>query len=199
MVFFTNRCKNRNCPLFKNSTSQPSTIIIVHWIACIKGSFLYGFFPFDSPNEFPSFLHHLWAGSPEKSQGISHRRAGFWPATKKLNHQKLEIPLLHPVPLTLCRSVITIRQGLVLCWEQRGRLSLPDPVLLVRSCLVHSRGSTCNRCWWSTAEHPHSQRVIRKLSWACWRGPVFPGPPWRLPMVIPFWMYRGDWRGPFGS
>lgn len=61
-------------------------------------------------------------------------------------------------------SVVTIRQGLILRWEQRGRLPLPDAVLLVRSSLGDGRWGTCDRCWWGTAKHPDGQRVVRELS-----------------------------------
>lgn len=71
MVFFTNRCKNKNCPLLKK-TLQLSTVII-HWIACIGGRFflfLFFFFPFDfskwisiisSSSVALALLRSLWA------------------------------------------------------------------------------------------------------------------------------------------
>lgn len=194
MVFFTNRRKNRNCPFLKTLHFNP------HYSESIE-------LPLSKTGPLPhqTFqinFHHFFIhgpGFPEKSLGTSHRGQVFWPAIEN-ETTKLEIPSTLPNPNPpLWGSVITVRQCLVLCWEQRGRLSLPDSVLLVRSCLVHRRGGTCNWCWWRTAEHPHSQRVIRKLSWTCWRRPVFPRPPWCLPVEIPFRMYRGDWWGPLGS
>lgn len=107
-----------------------------------------------------ALLKSLWT--------LSHGKAGFYlqlkikpPKTRDSSstHCPTQTPLL-------CSSVITVGQRLILRWEQRGRLSLPDPVLLVRSCLVHRGSGTCDRGWWCAAEHPHSQRVIRKLSWA---------------------------------
>lgn len=68
---------------------------------------------------------------------------------------------------SLHSSVITVRQSLILCWKQWCRLSLPYPVLLVSGCLAHGRWGTRNGCWRCTAEHPHSQRVVRKLRWTC--------------------------------
>lgn len=60
-------------------------------------------------------------------------------------------------------SVITVRQSLILCWKQWCWLSLPDPVLLVSGCLAHGRRGARDGGRRRTAEHPHCQRVVRKL------------------------------------
>lgn len=153
MVFFTNRCKNKNCPLLKK-TLQLSTVKI-HWTACIRGRFFVCFF---SIWFFQMNFHHFFLirgpGFPEKSLGTNHRRADFF--YLQLN-PKPECSPVHS-------SVVTVRQCLVLRWEERGGLPLPDAVLLMRSCLGDGWRGTCDRSWWCAAEHPYGQRVVRELS-----------------------------------
>lgn len=96
MIFFINRCKNRNCPLLKLHF-QPSTIIIIHWRACIKGSF-----PPTRPIWLSKWISIISSSSVAlallKSLGTSYGRAGFWPATESKITKKLKLSLLCPFP-----------------------------------------------------------------------------------------------------
>lgn len=78
MVFFTNRCKNRIVHFLKNSTLQPS-MVIIHWIAYIRGRLLFSVFCFFPHLVFQMNFHHFFLicspGSPEKSLGTNHKRA----------------------------------------------------------------------------------------------------------------------------
>lgn len=75
MVFFTNRCKNKNCPLFKKLY-----ISTLHCYNPLKCLLLEADF---SPHLiFQMNFHHFFLihgpGSLEKSLGTNHRRAFFF-------------------------------------------------------------------------------------------------------------------------
>lgn len=128
MVFFTNRCKNRNCPLLKNSTLQPSTVLI-HWIACRRGSFL--FVLFFSHLIFQMNLHHFFficgPGSSEKSLGTNPRRA----------------------EILFSSAVETkARESAVLC---TGQSSLSDSVSYCAESSGAGSRSQTRFCWWGAA------------------------------------------------
>lgn len=124
-VFFMNKCKNRNCPLFKNYISTLhyyyNPLHCLYWRQSSS--------PFDSPKKFLSFLYYLrfrhsWKVSGHKS----YKRAGFWSAKKNRttkNESSLLIPGSAKIP-SLCSSVMW--QYLPASWavlRAVGRLWLP--------------------------------------------------------------------------
>lgn len=136
--FFTNRCKNRNCPLLKNSTFQPSTIIIIHWIACIKGRFLFSSkWIFIISSSLCPWI--FW-----KVFGHSHRKAGFWPVIKMKPPETGALSLGPDPNSPFCVVQSSLSDSVSYCAESRG---------------AGSR-SQIRVCWWGagwfTAEGAHA-------------------------------------------
>lgn len=138
---------------------------------------------FDPKMNFHRLFTVHGPGSPEKSLGTNPRWAGIGPAVRKEAIRNWS----PPNPGTPAhRSVVAIRQRLVLCGQQRGRLPLPYPARLVRGSRVGRGGSAGDRCGGRAAEHPHGQGVVGELCRACRGRSVLPGPARRLPVIVPF-------------
>ena len=120
---------------------------------------------FDPKMNFHRLFTVHGPGSPEKSLGINPRRAGIGPAVRKEATRNWSPP---PHPGTPAhRSVVAVRQCLVLCGQKRGRLPLPDPARLVWGSWVGRGGSAGDGRGGRAAEHPHGQGVVGELCRAC--------------------------------